>query len=101
MEKKMLKYINIDIPPEIRGVICTLLKPYVTDAEARLNELFAPGRDKTPEELHSRKEAAGRLKISLPTLDRMIKAGEIGYVKIRRSVRVPRSEVERLMKPAE
>jgi excisionase family DNA binding protein len=86
-----------DIPPGMSGVIATLIEPYVDNAKDRVDELFAPRQEVTLEELWTRKEASQRLKISLPTLDRMIKCGEVSHVKIRRSVRIPRSAVEQLM----
>jgi excisionase family DNA binding protein len=45
--------------------------------------------------LYSRRDAAGALSVSVDTLERMIKRGDITAVRIgRRGVRVPRSELD-------
>jgi excisionase family DNA binding protein len=44
--------------------------------------------------LLSRREAAGALGISIDTLVRLLDRGELRAVRVGRSVRVPRSEVE-------
>ena len=45
--------------------------------------------------LYSRRDAAGALSVSVDTLERMIRRGDIKAVRIgRRGVRVPRSELD-------
>ncbi len=56
----------------------------------------APEEDKE-ESLLTRKEVAQRLKVSLPTVDRLLRSRELGSIKIRHSVRVPESAIEELI----
>jgi len=51
----------------------------------------------TEEELFFPEEAAERLAVSLPTIRRRILERRIGYVKIGRSVRIPLSEIRRII----
>jgi excisionase family DNA binding protein len=46
-------------------------------------------------------EAAARCRLSVQTIRRMTKSGELAVVKIRRSVRIPESEIIRIMTPNE
>lgn len=83
-----------EFPAELRVVLGSLLKPYVPDIEARLNELFfSPGRGATIEELVTRKDVAQRLNLSLPSVDRLLASGELPHCKIRRSVRVSEADL--------
>jgi len=50
----------------------------------------------TPRIFITKSDAAKALAISLPTLDRLIRAGQIRVLRIGRSVRISPSEVERL-----
>jgi excisionase family DNA binding protein len=45
----------------------------------------------------TRKEAAAKLKIAISTLDNWIRTGVIRAAKIRHTVRIPQSEIERVM----
>ena len=55
------------------------------------------GTSMTEEELFFPEEAAERLAVSLPTIHRRILERRIGYVKIGRSVRIPLSEIRRII----
>lgn len=48
--------------------------------------------------LYTREIVAEIFDISLPTLDRMIKSGKLEAVRIGRSVRIPKTEVERVIR---
>lgn len=53
------------------------------------------------ERLLRKREAMARLTVSRPTLDRMIKSGELEAIRIsRRVVRIRESELERLIRGA-
>ncbi len=54
-----------------------------------------PSLVKNGEELLTRKEAAETLKVSLPTLHRMIKSGVIKVTYIGNAVRIKRSEIQK------
>ena len=53
--------------------------------------------DSSSRVLLTRREAAGALGISVDTLARLLDAGELGFVRLGRSVLVPMSEVQSLV----
>lgn len=48
-------------------------------------------------DLLTRQEAAELLRVSLTTLTRLTKAGQLGYVKVGRQVRIPRPALDRYL----
>lgn len=87
-----------DIPPEISTAAVRLLEPYApgltgdTLAEAIIYKPEA-GTDR----LLTRRETAAALRISMPTCDRMLRAGQLPKRRIRGAVRIPASAVERIV----
>jgi excisionase family DNA binding protein len=48
------------------------------------------------EKFYTRKELASLLKLSLPSIDKQLKNGEIKHVRIGKCIRIPENEIERL-----
>lgn len=48
-------------------------------------------------DLLTRQESAELLRVSLTTLTRLTKAGQLGYVKVGRQVRIPRASLDRYL----
>jgi len=48
-------------------------------------------------DLLTRQEAAELLRVSLTTLTRLTKAGQLGHVKVGRQVRIPRTAIDRYL----
>lgn len=51
-------------------------------------------------DLLTRQEAAELLRVSLTTLTRLTKAGQLGFVKVGRQVRIPRTALDRYLSGA-
>ena len=87
------------IPQPIAEAAVTMLRPYVPELTVdKLEKRITGNQDKRPEKLLTRKEAAKLLSVSIPTIDRMLRDGELNRQHIRGAVRISRSAVERLMK---
>jgi excisionase family DNA binding protein len=91
---------NEEIPPPIVQAAISILSPYVPGlTPEKLQSLVFIETDPStgPEELLTRKEAAERLHISIPTIDRMLRDRELSRRHIRGAVRIPLSEIETIM----
>ena len=91
--------LSITIPKPIAEAVIAMLRPYAPDLTATKLEhaiCFKLEAEK-PEQLLSRKEAAKLLCISIPTIDRMLRDGQLPLRRIRGAVRIPLSAVEALM----
>lgn len=84
--------INKDIPEAIREAVIGILRPYVPQVETWLGQMEAGViSEKGGETYFTRLEVAGLLKVSVQTLDRLIKCGRLQATRIRRSVRISES----------
>lgn len=91
---------KVDIPQPIADAALSILRPYVPNLTVERLQTLAflePEKPEKPEQLLTRQEAAEKLHLSIPTIDRMLRDGELVYRKIRRAVRIPLSEVEAVM----
>lgn len=90
---------NIPIPHPIAEAVIAMLRPYAPDlTPAKLESAlcFKP-EPNTQEQLLSRKDAAEKLNISVTTLDRMLRDGELHRLRIRGNVRIPLSSIRAIM----
>lgn len=73
-----------------------MLQPYYPGlTAAKLESAFCFVPDAKPSErLLTRRESAAELSISLPTLDRMLRDGELPRRRIRGTVRIPQSAID-------
>lgn len=88
------------IPPPIAEAVISMLRPYAPNLT--LEELegaisMKPESDDA-EQLLSRKDAAKLLCVSIPTIDRMLRDGELPRRRIRGAVRIPLSVIEAVMR---
>lgn len=83
------------IPDPIATAAASMLAPYRPGLTPQQLEaaLAEPEPREPPEKLLTREEAMTELRISMPTLDRMLVAGELTKVKIRGRVFIRNSEV--------
>ena len=87
---------NQTIPQPIAEAATAMLQPYAPNLTAAKLEsaiCFIPEAH-TEEQLLTRKEAAKESSVSIPTLDRMLRDGELPRRRIRGAVRVPLSAIE-------
>jgi len=87
---------NHEIPQAITEAVTALLRPYVpglTAAKLESAICFVPDAEPV-ERLLSRRESAVALSVSIPTLDRMLRDGELPRRRIRGTVRIPQSAIE-------
>ena len=91
------------VPKEIGEAVVILLQPYteqhltVQDIEEMLVEKeFLP--EPKQEKLLSRKEGATALRVSQPTIDRMLRSGELMPCRIRGRVFIRQSDVDRILR---
>lgn len=91
------------VPEEIGEAVVILLQPY-TEHNLTVQEIeeMLVGNEFLPEpeqeKLLSRKEAAEALHVSLPTIDRMLKDGELVPCRIRGRVFIRQSDVDRILR---
>ena len=91
---------SIKIPEAITAAAVSMLVPYAPDlTPARLESAIAFKQDRFDpiEKLLSRKEAAGALHISLPTIDRMLASRDLHRVTVRGRVFIRQSDVQRII----
>lgn len=90
---------NIPIPHPIAEAVIAMLRPYAPDlTPAKLESALCFKQEATTQEqLLSRKDAAEKLNISVTTLDRMLRDGELRRLRIRGNVRIPLSSIEAIM----
>lgn len=90
---------NTPIPQPIAEAVVTMLRPYAPDLTVEKLEaaISSKPEQEQPEKLLTRKEAAQLLNISIPTIDRMLRDGELSFRKIRRAVRIPLSTIRLLV----
>ena len=86
------------IPQPIAEAVATMTAPYLGGhiTPADIQERLCPQEPK--EELLTVFEVRDRLKVSLPTVHRMLSDSRLKKIKIGRSVRVPSSSVDKLLK---
>lgn len=85
-------------PQEITSAAAVMLSPYHPGLTAdKLESALAFQPEPQTDRLRTRIEATGILHISMPTLDRMIKAGQLRAVKIRGRVMIPQSALDLVM----
>jgi len=89
-----------EIPKAITGAVLRLVSPYCptlteTDLQARLT--FLPEETAPHEAARTRKEAARDLNISVVTVDRMLKDGQLPRIRMRGSVRIPQSAISKIL----
>ncbi|MFA5687742.1 MAG: helix-turn-helix domain-containing protein [Kiritimatiellales bacterium] len=90
---------NVEIPSPISTAVIAMLSPYtpgLTPEKLEHSLTFAP--ENPSDKLLTRKEAASTLRVSLPTIDRMFKDGQLHRVFIRGRVFIRDSEVKSLIK---
>ncbi len=87
------------IPKAISEAAAALLQPYAPGLtpDKLANAIVFQPEGPEQEKLLSRKEASTALNISQPTLDRMLKAGELKKVRVRGRAFVRQSEVSRII----
>jgi hypothetical protein len=89
---------NTKIPEEITTVIQSLLEPYVQGiTSAKLADAIAFKPEPIQESLLSRKEASISLRVSIPTLDRLIRDGVLNRIRVRGRAFVRQSDVNRII----
>ena len=91
------------IPREIAVAAIGLLQPYTERVLTieELEEFLHRGNFLPPsaeEILLTRNETAKALHVSLPTVDRMVKAGELRRVKVRGRIMIQQSEIDKILK---
>lgn len=87
------------IPEPIANAAASMLAPYcpgLTAAKLEAAITYEPEKEQA-ERLRTRKEASAALNISIVTLDRMLTSGEMPRRRIRGSVRVPQSAIDRIL----
>ncbi|VGO12624.1 hypothetical protein PDESU_01177 [Pontiella desulfatans] len=86
------------IPQPIAEAAIAMLRPYAPDLTIEKLEaaLFQKTPPNLPDKLLTRKEAAKLLNVSIPTIDRMLRDGELPHRHIRRAVRITLSAVNLL-----
>lgn len=88
------------IPDNIATGVVAMLAPYcpgLTTDRLSIAVSPAPAEPDLSEELHTRGEAATQLRVSLPTIDRMLRDGELPKLRIRGAVRIPGSAVRKII----
>jgi hypothetical protein len=88
-----------EIPQALSTAIALMLDQYFPGlTAARLESALAFKPDGEPaEKLISRNEATAALRVSLPTVDRMLACGELTRVNVRGRVFVKKSEILRII----
>lgn len=89
-----------EIPKPIAGAVLSLVNPYFpnlteTDLQDRL--AFRPEETFPCETARTRKEAARDLNVSVCTVDRMLREGQLTRLRIRGSVRIPQSAILKIL----
>lgn len=74
----------------------TNLQNFVFGCLLRVLTVAASMRHMQQQKLATRKEAAFALNVSVRTIHRMLKAGQISFVRIRGAVRIPLEVIEKL-----
>jgi excisionase family DNA binding protein len=86
------------IPKEISTAAARMLEPYAPGLTAeRLAEAITYQPEAESERLLTRREVASRLRVSMPTCDRLLRSGQLPKRRIRGAVRVPASAVEAIL----
>ena len=91
---------DANIPDNIATGVVAMLAPYcpgLTTERLSIAVSPTPPEPDLSEVLHTRTEAAMQLKVSLPTIDRMLRDGELPKRRIRGAVRIPGSAVKNLI----
>jgi excisionase family DNA binding protein len=87
-----------DIPTVVKIAAASMLAAYVPGLTGdKLESLIQFQQEEIPDRLRSRIEAAKALNVSLPTVDRMLQAGELPCRRIRGRVFVPQSAIRNLI----
>lgn len=89
------------IPQPIAEAVATMTAPYLGNiTPADILERLSPQKE-PKEELLTVFDVRDRLRVSLPTVTRMLSDGRLRKIKIGRSVRVPASSVEAIINGVE
>jgi len=88
------------IPDNIANGVVAMLEPYYPGLTTQklniaVNQELSP-RDNS-EELLTRREAAIKLRVSLPTVDRMLRDGQISKRRIRGAVRITTTSIQEIL----
>jgi len=88
-----------EIPENIVVGVAAMLAPYCPGltAERLLVAINYKPDDGEVEKLLTRKETAQALRVSIPTIDRMLRDGDLTKRRIRGAVRIPASAVANLV----
>lgn len=91
---------NLQIPQPIVEAAVAMLRPYAPDLtiEKLQTAIFREPVSDKPVKLLTRKETAELLNVSIPTIDRMLRDGNLPRRKIRGAVRIPQSATESFIK---
>jgi excisionase family DNA binding protein len=93
---------NIEIPEQIAICAASMLSPYCAGlTPGRLTEALNHDQPTAPaDRLLTRHEAVAALRISMPTLDRLLSAGKIQRVKVGRRVFLRESSIREIVEGA-
>jgi excisionase family DNA binding protein len=87
-----------EIPHAISTAVVAMLSPFLPGlTAARLESMAFALEEKQHDSLLTRKESAFALRISLPTVDRLLASGELSRVNVRGRVLVRRSELDKII----
>lgn len=89
-----------NIPEAISTAVINMLAPYMHITHHDLVRLADPVPEAETDELMTRFEVRDALKVSLPTVDRMIRDGTLEGVKIRRRMFISEGSVKTFLNSA-
>lgn len=89
---------NVELPDDIASAIATMVAPYRPETTvANIVKRFS-NEQQEEHDLLTKTEAHEMLRIYMPTIDRMIKDGQIEAVRIRGRVFIRRSSIDRFLR---
>jgi excisionase family DNA binding protein len=89
-----------EIPAAIATAAVRLLEPYCQDLTAErllAAVIYRPEPEEKLEKMLTRRETAQALGVSLPTVDRMLRDGNLPKRRIRGAVRIPSSAISNIV----
>lgn len=83
------------IPSDVRKMVVLLLRPHAPHVEEWMEKLISDpeAQEERAVNYMTRSDVAQRLKISLPSVDRLLASGELPHCKIRRLVRISEEDL--------